>query len=182
LESQWALYINPFNNLFLYCAGLAIYYNLRHLEINRRWHLPLFLLTIAAFFLYPASGDQISIVTGANRVAMSLLAVAMVIVFYKCPLILPGWLGDKLEQLGIATYGVYLLHPIIIDWLRRAAKSLDFYNPYLFAFLTLVLTIALALALFRRVESPLIGLGKRLTRRTSEARSLPPEQLAGPVK
>jgi peptidoglycan/LPS O-acetylase OafA/YrhL len=182
LASQWALYINPFDNLFLYCAGLAIYYNLRDLEINRRWHLPLLFLTVALFFLYPASGDQISIVTGVNRVGMSLLSVAMVIVFYKCPVNLPEWLGDKFEQLGMATYGVYLLHPIIIDWVRRAAHSLNFYNPYLFAFVALVLTIALALALFHLVESPLIRLGKRLTRNPSAARRLPPDQLAGPVR
>jgi peptidoglycan/LPS O-acetylase OafA/YrhL len=27
LEVQWAMYINPFNNFFLYCAGIAIFYS-----------------------------------------------------------------------------------------------------------------------------------------------------------
>jgi exopolysaccharide production protein ExoZ len=50
LEVQWAKYINPFNNLFLYCAGIAIYYNFRDLTVSVRWHVPILLTTVAAFF------------------------------------------------------------------------------------------------------------------------------------
>lgn len=179
LESQWASYVNPFNNLFFYSVGLAIYYNLKGAEVARRWHLPALLLVTALFLLYPASGDQINIVTGTNRIAMSLISVAIVIAFYKCPPALPQWPGDKFERLGIATYGVYLLHPIVIDWTRLAFQSFRIHNPYLFASLVIVLTITLALISFRIVESPLIRLGKRLTR--SVALRSRPTQSAGPT-
>ena len=118
LSSQWVLYINPLNNLFLYSAGIAIFYNFKDVEAPRRWHFPILLLTVALFVAYPSTGDQINIVTGVNRVAMSLISLTIVIAFYKCPPCLPPFIGNKLEQLGIATYGVYLLHPIVMDITR----------------------------------------------------------------
>lgn len=163
LGDQWALYINPFNNLFLYCAGLAIYYNFREVEAPRGWHLPILLIAVALFFLYPSSGDQINIVTGVNRVAMSLIALTIVFAFYKCPPTLPKFLGDKFEQLGIATYGVYLLHPIVLDFTRGAFQMLGVHIKYLPTLLAIGLTIVLAIFTFRFFESPLTKLGKRVT-------------------
>ena len=163
LESQWSFYVNPFNNLFLYSAGLAIYYNFREVELPRSGAFPLLLVVVIMFLFYPASGDQISIVAGINRVAMSLISVAIVVVFYKCPPFLPAWFGEKFEQLGIATYGVYLLHPIVMGWTRNVFQLIGINNSYLFVFLVIGLTIGLALITFKVYEAPLIGIGKRLT-------------------
>jgi len=163
LADQWAQYVNPFNNLFLYCAGLAIYYNFRDTEVPRGWHLPLLVVAVALFFLYPSSGDQINLVTGMNRVAMSVIALTIVFAFYKCPPSLPRFLGGKLEQLGIATYGVYLLHPIVLDFTRGVFQMLGVQNKYLPTLLAIGLTIVLALFTFRFFESPLTRLGKRVT-------------------
>lgn len=165
LEFQWATYINPFNNLFLYCAGLAIYYSFRNLTVPARWHLPLLLFTVLAFFLYPVSADQINLVTGFNRVAMSIICVGIVLAFYKCPPVLPKLIGNKFEQLGIATYGVYLLHPIVIDFTRGAFRFLGLQIRYAPALLAIGLTIAFALLTYKYVEAPLTNLGKRLTTR-----------------
>jgi exopolysaccharide production protein ExoZ len=163
LANQWPVYINPFNNLFLYCVGLAIYYNFRDVEFLRQWHLPLLLLAIASFFFFPSSGDQINIVTGVNRVAMSLISAVVVLVFYKCPPILPKLVGDKLEQLGIATYGIYLLHPIVIDSVKIAFDAIGIHNSYLLVFLVVGLTIVTSLFTFRFIESPIIKIGKQVT-------------------
>jgi exopolysaccharide production protein ExoZ len=163
LGNQWALYINPFNNLFLYCAGLAIYYNFREVEAPRGWHLPILLITVALFFLYPSSGDQINIVTGVNRIAMSLISLAIVVAFYKCPPTLPKFLGNRFEQLGIATYGVYLLHPIVLDFTRGAFQVLGVQIKYLPTLIAIGFTVVLAHLTFRFFESPLTKLGKRVT-------------------
>lgn len=163
LEVQWALYINPFNNLFLYCAGLAIYYNFRDVEIRQPLRLSVLIGTIAIFFFYPVSGDQINIVTGVNRVVLSLISLAIVFAFYKCPPTLPNFIGDKLEQLGIATYGIYLLHPIVSVMTNSALQMFSIKIKYLPTLLAIGLTIVLARLTFRLFESPLIIFGKRLT-------------------
>lgn len=173
LEVQWATYINPFNNLFLYCAGLAIYYNFRDLTVSARWHLPLLFFSVFAFFLYPASGDQINLVTGFNRVAMSVISVGVVLAFYKCPPILPKFIGDKFEQLGIATYGVYLLHPIVLDFTRGAFQFLGLQIRFLPTLVAIGLTVAFALLTYKFFEAPLTNLGKSLTNNANKNATKP---------
>lgn len=162
LGSQWDVYINPFNNLFLYCVGLGIYYNFR-IEIARQWHVPLFLLAVGLFIFYPASGNQINLVTGINRVAMSLISIMIVLVMYKCPPVLSSFISAKFEQLGVATYGVYLLHPIVMDFTKSAFQALGIQIKLVPALIAIVLTIVLSLCTFKFVEHPMIRLGKRVT-------------------
>jgi peptidoglycan/LPS O-acetylase OafA/YrhL len=163
LGSQWPVYVNPFNNLFLYCAGLAIYYNFRDKNLTGRWRPVLLIATIAAFFLYPFAGDQINIVTGVSRIAMSLISVAIVFEFYKFPPSLPDFVDQKLEQLGIATYGVYLLHPIVASGVLRVFRKVGVHNSYLIFFTVVGLTITIALLTFRFMEQPLLKFGKCIT-------------------
>lgn len=172
LERQWRTYINPFNNMFLYSCGIAIYYNFRKKTYDNRLGLLLIAVVGAAFFLYPATGDQIGIVTGINRVAFSAMAVAAVFLAYTMPPRLPAALAKPMEQLGVATYGVYLLHPIVISILTIAFAHLGIESEIAFPELVIILTIAIALLSFRYFELPLINLGKRLTgsaRRTHPA-------------
>lgn len=163
LAPQWSTYVNPFNNLFLYCAGLAMYFNLKEFNFPNAWRLPFLFLVIAGFIAWPSSKDHISIATGMDRVAMSLLSISIVLAFYKCAPKLPAFIGDNFEKLGIATYGVYILHPIIMNWVRATLISIDHYHPYLNAALTVLITIMLALVSFRFFETPLIKFGKSIT-------------------
>lgn len=163
LATQWAIYINPFNNLFLYCTGLAIYYNFRETTLPSSWHLPLLILSISSFFLYPASGDTINIVTGLNRVAMSLISAAVVFGFYKCAPSLPNFLSAKLEALGVATYGVYLLHPIVMDFVKLTLSALELHVRFIPTLLASGMTIVLALTTYRFIEAPFVRFGKRIT-------------------
>lgn len=167
LDVQWRTYINPFNNLFLYCLGLAIYYNFKDLHVARRWHWPMLVTAITLLFIYPSSGDQIAIVTGFNRLALSAISVLIVLAFYKFPPALHPTLSKPLEQVGIATYGVYLLHPIVINWTHKAFEAADFEAPYLFAAVVIAFTIGFSLLTFKYLELPLIKMGKRITRITS---------------
>jgi exopolysaccharide production protein ExoZ len=163
LAAQWAVYINPFNNLFFYSAGVALYYNFRDTIVPPRWRMPLLLSAIAAFLFYPATGDQISIASGFNRIALAVIVILIVFGFYKCAPSLPSAIGRRLKDLGAATYGVYLLHPLVTTWTRMLLDRLGIHTLFLLAGSVVVTTVMLALVLFRHFETPCIRLGKRLT-------------------
>jgi peptidoglycan/LPS O-acetylase OafA/YrhL len=174
LEVQWRNYINPFNNMFLYCSGIALYYNFGNIVVYNWSKIPVITITTFLFLMYPATGDQITIVTGVHRVSLSVLSIAVVLAFYKFAPRLPLIMSKPLEQLGIATYGVYLLHPIVVTWLQKGFDAAAIENPGLFVVLVVVGTIALALVIFRYVEAPMIRVGRRLTR-SGRTRSGPAE-------
>jgi exopolysaccharide production protein ExoZ len=164
LANQWITYINPFNNLFLYSAGIAIYYNTKLLSPNKQTIGTAFALLMAVLAFYPVSGDQINIVTGFNRIVFLASSILLVIVFFKNTVALPSIISSSLTKLGEVTYGVYLLHPIVYDIISLVFKKLKInHNPYVYMGLTIVLTIILALVSYQILEKPLIRLGKKLT-------------------
>lgn len=170
LADQWVHYINPFNNLFLYCAGIALYYNAKDLAVGTRANLACLVLALATLIFYPAVGDQIHIVSGAGRVVFSLASVLLVFAFYKNTVRIPQMIAVPLTHLGVITYGVYLLHPIayrtIIFALKKSHTGLP---PYAMIGATMALTIILALLSFKLLEEPFIRLGKRSTSRRGGA-------------
>jgi peptidoglycan/LPS O-acetylase OafA/YrhL len=164
LASQWHTYINPLNNLCFYGAGLALYYNAHKLSLNAPTSITLMIASTAVLAGYPVDGDLVNIVTGFDRIVFFLASTLMVLSFYKLTSTPPRWVSRPLAALGVATYGVYLLHPIVYQFIELCAKRLGWVNqPYAVIALTVALTIAVSLLLYERLEAPLIRLGKRLT-------------------
>jgi peptidoglycan/LPS O-acetylase OafA/YrhL len=90
----------------------------------------------------------------------------IVLSFYKMTLGPPRWVATPLTALGCATYGVYLLHPLVYAGVTLVARRLGLMaEPLLLIAATAALTIMLAIMLYRIFELPLIGFGKRLTAR-----------------
>ena len=114
LASQWHSYINPFNNLFFYCSGVAIFYNTHASNYGNKVVASMLFIALSTFLFYPSNGDEVILVTGANRFIFSTASILMVIAFYKAQLKIPRLLSIPLKQLGIVTYGVYLLHPCLL--------------------------------------------------------------------
>lgn len=164
LATQWSVYINPFNNLFLYCAGIAIYYNVRSSGHGNAIAAISMLMSVVIFCFYPASGDLVNIVVGPERAIFCLASVLLVIAFYNLAMQLPRWLSGALSALGVATYGVYLLHPIVHSILVALFGVLGIHvPPLLAATLTVIATVGGALVSYRVLEAPLIRLGRRIT-------------------
>ena len=166
LAQQWATYVNPFNNLFLYCCGVAIYFNASSLPMRSWMCWALAAAGLAVFLFHPTDSDQIALVTGSTRLAFVAASIAVVVAFYRYPGAAPAPLAMPLEQLGLATYGVYLLHPVIHDAIELARQRLDLAlgNGSVIA-LTITLTVAVSIASYHLYELPLIRFGKRLTSR-----------------
>jgi peptidoglycan/LPS O-acetylase OafA/YrhL len=163
LPEQWAVYINPFNNLFLFAVGVAIFYNLSEREIPSSWKWPVFLSPLVLFVALPANGDQIHIVTGPNRIAMSLISIAVVIGFYKAAPQLPSLTAKGLEGLGLISYGVYLLHPFAVAAMMKLFGDRPQIWPIVFVIGVCALTIPLASVVYLALERPFIRLGKVVT-------------------
>lgn len=157
LKDQWETYINPFNNFFLYACGLALYYNFHNFDMNYMSNF-LIILSTAVFCLYPAEGDQISIVTGFNRVVFATSAIAITLGFYKLCIHPPTFVANSLANLGEATYGVYLLHPIVFF---ATNKVID--DPYFCVVITVIGTIVAANISYHVYEKKFIKLGKKVT-------------------
>lgn len=170
LADQWRTYINPFNNIFLYVAGIAIYYNLKDVNMKLPTVAALFGTSIAVFLFYPVTGNQIVITTGFNRVIFLLASIMLVCAFYKFThySLVPKGIQYPLEQFGIATYGVYLLHPIVNSHADHALKGLGLQNSAVLFTVVVVFTIVFAIVSFNLFEKQIMNYGKRITSNESK--------------
>lgn len=159
LADQWDVYVHPLNNLSLYALGIAIYYNLKDSVFNQKANSLLLLMAILALTFYPIAGNQIEIVTGLNRLMFILLSLSLVVGFYKITIPIPQFIAFPLEKLGLITYGVYILHPIV----RLSILEMGATNNVLIATSIFIFTILLSLISYYLMELPLMKLGKKLT-------------------
>ena len=155
LAWQWATYIHPFNNFFLYGAGFAIFHNVG--ALGRASNAAVGAASLALLALWPSQGDLISIVTGAERVVYCAASIGIVVFFYRSQVRPPRPLANALTTIGLATYGIYLLHPLVFDHLQGRLA------PGTIPAATVALTMTLAIVAYRLFEAPLIRLGAKLT-------------------
>jgi len=165
LANQWNLYINPLNNLFLYAAGIGMYYNFRNVTMHPLASAMLLLASILFLALYPVEGDLIFIASGTNRVLFLFVCLAIVLSFYKFRLYnhIPPLVSVPLGKIGIATYGVYLLHPIVLTYSGIVLYKMGIANNYLLFFLVCVSTVAIALFSYENYEKKMMAVGKTVT-------------------
>jgi len=65
------------------------------------------------FVFIPIENHQIILVTGLNRVVFSIISFLIVFCFFKIESQNENLFQKGLSQMGVATYGIYLLHPIV---------------------------------------------------------------------
>lgn len=182
LTEQWKTYIHPANNLLLYSAGVAIYFNFRDIRLNSVWRVFAFWLPILVFVGLPFRGETTVIVTGLGRVIFVALAMLIVFGFYKAPLRLPRFLHAGLDRIGIVSYGIYLLHPFVLSAARRLPIPLAEYSPWLFLLFVAVTTFLVANIVYVGLERPFVRLGKRLTSPRREQTAIPDDPTHGPTQ
>ena len=162
IQSQWKIYINPFNNLFLYTAGIAIFYNLKNIRIS--YSIPLILLGTLLLIFYPITGNSILLVTGFTRIIFCIISIIIVIAFYKISFKLPKAPAYMLETFGIATYGVYMYHPVLYKYLSLFSAITS--NKNLYFLLTVVCTIILSVFSYYKFEILFSNWGKLFLKKT----------------
>ena len=168
LTEQWAIYVNPFNNFFLYVMGIFIYYNFKDINIKPKFNLLLLLSAVLFFSLLPFEGDSMIIVSGVGRIVFVVISFFIVLSFYKLEITLPTFLNTTLETFGIATYGVYLIHPIVYSYLKVLLEKLNIYSSFSIFTSTVLLTIVFSILSYNLFEKRLIIIGKKLTSSKAE--------------
>lgn len=160
---QWALYVNPLNNLFLYVIGIAIFYNFKGVNINSKLNITILITVVALFCLLPFKDNQICIVSGFGRIIFSILSSIIVLCFYKLDINLPSSPSKLLETFGIATYGIYLIHPIVYIYLNGLFGKINLKNDLFLFSSTIIITILLSIFSYKYFELRLIKIGKKVT-------------------
>jgi exopolysaccharide production protein ExoZ len=157
---QWPMYINPFNQFFLFTSGIFLYYNFKNIKVPTDFFWGYLAFVIGFFLFFPVSGDQINIVTGYNRLVFSIICIFLVFFFWKIDFRLPAIFEKPLASFGIATYSVYLLHPFAIDILQ---KNLHLPVNINLMILAILITIIVSLIVYEYFEKPFMEFGKRIT-------------------
>ncbi len=165
LASQWSTYINPFHNLVFYLTGVVIYYNAKDLHVRAGVALAALLLAAGVFVLFPVAGNQIHLIAGPVRLVFMAATIVVVVAVYKFEAVqsVPRFVRTILQRLGDATYGVYLLYPVVDLYATRALSGLGWSHPWTLAIVAPTLTLALASLSYEYFEKPIIRFGRSLT-------------------
>lgn len=104
-------YMNPLNQFFLFAGGFALGHWCRW--VAERWQSVLILVFGLILFVFiPAEGDRIHLVTGWNRIWLTLACFLITIAFYTYTGKVQPHIASILQWLGAISYGMYLLHPL----------------------------------------------------------------------
>ena len=119
------------------------------------------MIAVLLFCLFPVTGDLINTVSGNNRVLLSLICIIIVIGVYKIEIMNPQNIVGKLFELfGMATYGIYLLHPVVNPVVAHFLKH--GFNNFERTIVSVLFTTCLALLSYYKFERPLIKYGKKI--------------------
>lgn len=163
LAKEWKDYINPFNNLFFFISGIALYYNFRDIRSKRITIIASLAVIFLLFAYIDVKGDAIGIVTGINRIIFSALSIVAVFLFWKIDYTLPMLIRKPLANICLATYPIYLLHPLVLESVKTFVKIDIVKNPFFLISFSAIITIAVSMAIYKFIEKPFINFGKKLT-------------------
>jgi exopolysaccharide production protein ExoZ len=166
LRDQWKLYVNPMNQISFFMAGvlIGVYGPLLKDKIPKPAGVFMLLSAVTLFWLYPVSGNLVSVVTGTSRVILSACCMFCVLfVFVINPQFKP-LLGKPLAFFGECCYSIYLLHPIVAAPVFVVFHRLNLDNYRLKASLVSVcLTLAASWVSFNFIEKPMMKVGKDIS-------------------
>lgn len=164
LADQWAAYINPFNQFFLFMAGVVIGVYGRPSTHNRQRALYLALALVCAllFAVFPAHGDKAEIASGLPRVVLSTLCILGVMFVYFANPAIKSFPARILAFFGEGCYSIYLLHPLVAAPFLFVSLRLGLGKPGWIFLIAAAATLTVSWLTFRFLEAPMMGVGKRI--------------------
>ncbi|EPC04098.1 hypothetical protein L861_01965 [Litchfieldella anticariensis FP35 = DSM 16096] len=168
LAEQWNIYINPLNQSFLFASGIAIGWfrdNSRNPSQVGVWVIGAVSLLFMMF--YPASGNQINIVAGINRILFTVFCIGLCYSAINCNIEKDLVLTKILKFFGDISYSLYLLHSVVgVYFLQLVLPKIGQFSPmaklYILFLVVLPSIIFISFLIYRFIEIPFMKMGKRL--------------------
>lgn len=152
----WYLYRNFFKPRESYTLKISCSYTLSLITL------------LALFIFFPVGSKSIDLVTGFERVVLSLLSILIVLNIYIFQFSIKGFLGDVLLFFGRCCYSIYLIHPIValpLSFVLHDKLGVNLVATYV---LSAVITLILSAIIYEKIEKPMMELGKKLAKRKQE--------------
>lgn len=174
MATEWAYYINPLNQMFLFVLGVvAGNAYARGFRIGSKLAVYLLIFSSALFVFYPVSGGQINIVIGWNRLLFTFFIFLMCfsLIYIRFPV--GGFIENAFRLMGEWSYSIYLLHGAVMFYLLKIFSPMmgvveKFDKFMVLVFIGLPATAFLSYVVYEFMEKPMISVGRNITvRRTS---------------
>lgn len=164
--NQWEIYINPFNQLTFFIAGMYMALYKDQIVFNKTTLLTLFIITTCVFCFYPVTGNPINLVIGVPRVIFTLDCFILTLVVSKTGSISIAPIHQVLKWFGDVSYSLYLVHPISWAIAIKMAHHFPVLHHYIFINILagILITLILSGLIYRYFEVPIIkSVNKRLS-------------------
>lgn len=161
LAEQWSVYINPFNQLFLFMGGVALGVYGKLAKVKSIASIMLLSTSLLVFCFYPVSGDSIAIVTGAERFVFSFSCMAFVAGLYFLNPSFKAAPAKVLGFFGSACYSIYLLHPVVAKVVVALSAKVGLGAAVGYTASAFV-TLAVSWVVFNYLEKPMMNAGKKV--------------------
>ncbi|MFN4287845.1 MAG: acyltransferase family protein [Brevundimonas sp.] len=166
LASQWAHYVNPFNQAVLFFAGAMIGYHaeaVRRLLPSRLLWLGVAVVAAAVFVLWPTAPERVELVSSHARVVFTVCSVLFVGAFVFMRPEAPRVLARPLNALGESSYSIYLLHPIVAAPLVYALSVFGV-AAWVSYSIAAVVTVVGSYLTYRLLETPFMNMGRTIAK------------------
>ncbi|RCH55128.1 hypothetical protein DJ568_08020 [Mucilaginibacter hurinus] len=178
LGQQWAAYVNPVGQMFYFAMGITLGVVERDMKKFGIWAVLAIVVVCGLIVSYPVTGEPVQLVTGYNRMVLSVLVVFLCFLFYKTDFDFLPEIGKRsLRFLGEVSFSVYLIHPIIYAVIKMTASSFFEANPMVLIGLTVVLSLVLSYFNYIYFEMFFIRKGKAISARFAGSPPVKPEKL-----
>jgi len=167
-SEAWGFYISNWNQLFFFLAGLVIGRYVRPALISRKacymaLAFALALLTMANV------GTHAELVEGWHRIYLSLATLLLVFSVYQINWESSSLFGRALAFLGLISYSLYLLHPLVRSAVMIVGNRIGF-GPLTVTIISIALTVGVSWLSYKIIETPGIRLAKVIELRSLKRR------------
>lgn len=161
LTSAWKTYIHPFNQFFLFVGGAVLAHHLKGRQ-NKRIGIILLIIGLAVFVPQFAEGDLSAIIIGKNRLLYSAGCFLIVAGTLMANTSYKNKVSYLFEQLGLASYSIYLIHPIVYWYLTMVVENTKTMS---FVIISGFVSIVLSLGTYYLLEKRFMNYGRKVAKK-----------------